>query len=88
MLRLTYASIIIITVELVSKLQGRCQVEKACFCELKIQFFLLRFGLAVVSMKALDRSLHVGKVPVRERLKFEMTSCAVVLFLLKALVEV
>ena len=50
--------------------------------------FLLRFGLAVVSMKALDRSLHVGKVPVRERLKFEMTSWAVVLFLLKALVEV
>ena len=48
----------------------------------------MRFGLAVVSMKALDRSLHVGKVPVRERLKFEMMSWAVVLFLLKALVEV
>ena len=68
--------------------RGAVKLKKHFFCGLKIQFVLVRFGLAVVSMKALDRSLHVGKVPVRERLKFEMTSWAVVLFLLKALVEV
>ena len=39
MLRLTYASIIIITVELVSKLQGRCQVEKAFFLRVENTIF-------------------------------------------------